>query len=167
MACKCKNDGAIFAELDKFIEDNNCANEGSLIQVLHHAQHIYGYLPRNVQIHVAEKLHVPVAKVYGVISFYSFFTDTPRGEHVIQVCIGTACFVKGADKVLEGFEKELNIGAGETSEDLQYTLSGVRCVGACGLAPVVIINEKVYGHVQAEDVKDVLEKYLAEVAAES
>jgi len=167
MACKCKNDGAIFAELDKFIEENNLANEDSLIQVLHQAQHLYGYLPRNVQIHVAEKLHVPIAKVYGVISFYSFFTDTPRGEHVVQVCIGTACFVKGADKVLAEFEKELNIGSGETSEDLQYTLSGVRCVGACGLAPVVIINEKVYGHVQAEDVKDVLEKYLAEVAAES
>ena len=167
MACKCKNDGAIFAELDKFIDENGLDNEGSLIQVLHHAQHIYGYLPRNVQIHVAEKLHIPVAKVYGVISFYSFFTDTPRGEHVVQVCIGTACFVKGADKVLDGFAKELGVAAGETSEDLQYTLSGVRCVGACGLAPVVIINEKVYGHVQEGDVKDVLEKYLAEVAAES
>ncbi|MDF9867601.1 NADH-quinone oxidoreductase subunit E [Bacilli bacterium PM5-3] len=167
MACSCGNESAIFKELDQFIEENNCADESSLIKVLHRAQHLFGYLPRNVQIHVAEKLNVSVAKVYGVISFYSYFTDTPRGENVIQVCIGTGCFVKGADKVVESFEKELNIKSGETTEDMKFTLSGVRCVGACGLAPVVIINEKVFGHVQSQDVKQILEDYLVESAVAS
>ena len=170
MACNCNESGdnkAIFAELDEFITANNCVDESSLINVLHRAQHIFGYLPRNVQIYVAEKLNVPVAKVYGVISFYSYFTDIPRGENVIQVCIGTGCFVKGADKVMESFEKELEIKSGETTEDMKFTLSGVRCVGACGLAPVVIINEKVYGHVQSGDVKEILENYLIDEATSS
>ena len=166
MACKCSGSENInmFAELDEFIEANNYVDESSLITVLHRAQHIFGYLPRNVQIHVAEKLNIPVAKVYGVITFYSFFTETPRGENVVQVCLGTACFVLGADKVMEAFERELEIKNGETSEDMTFTLLGVRCVGACGLAPVVIINEKVYGHVSADDVKDILQNYSIDTA---
>lgn len=167
MTCNCSEnqDNTIFKELDDFIEHENHVDESSLIKVLHKAQNIYGYLPRNVQIHVAEKLNVPVAKVYGVVSFYSYFTDTPRGEYVVQVCIGTGCFVKGADKVMESFEKELQIKAGETTSDMKFTLSGVRCVGACGLAPVVLINDKVFGHVAVEDVKQILEDYLvAELA---
>ena len=163
MSCCCKNEELEkydFSELDKFIESEKCFDEASLIKVLHRAQHIFGYLPREVQEHVAKKLKVSTAKVYGVISFYSYFTDTPRGEYVVQVCMGTGCFVKGADKVLETFENELSLKAGATSDDLKFTLSGVRCVGACGLAPVVLINEKVFGHVQSEDVKQILEDYL-------
>lgn len=168
MACNCSENQEgvnIFEELDVFIDSNNYVDESSLIKVLHRAQNIYGYLPRNIQIHVAEKLNVPVAKVYGVVSFYSYFTDTPRGEYVVQVCMGTGCFVKGSDKVMESFEKELSIKAGETTEDKKFTLSGVRCVGACGLAPVVLINDKVFGHVAVEDVKQILEDYLVAEAA--
>lgn len=161
MSCNCGNE-ITFAELDKFISENNLADETALIQVLHHAQGLYGYLPRNVQIHVAEQLNIPAAKVYGVVSFYSYFTDTPRGENVVQVCMGTGCFVKGADKVMDTFENELGIKSGETTEDMKFTLSGVRCVGACGLAPVVLINDKVFGHVQSEDVKQILEDYLVD-----
>lgn len=160
MSCKCKNDQSRFQDLDNFILENECKDESSLIKVLHHAQSLFGYLPRDVQIHVGEKLNVPVAKVYGVITFYSYFTDQPRGEYVVQVCMGTGCFVKGADKVMESFEQQLNIKAGETTADMQFTLSGVRCVGACGLAPVVLINEKVYGHVQQDDVASILEEYV-------
>ncbi|WP_423364268.1 NAD(P)H-dependent oxidoreductase subunit E [Mycoplasma sp. P36-A1] len=167
MSCKCTDNQEhkpMFEELDQFIVSSNSTDESSLIMVLHKAQHIFGYLPKDVQIHVAQKLDVPIAKVYGVISFYSYFTDEPRGEFIIQVCMGTGCFVKGADKVMESFEAELNIKSGTTSEDMKFTLSGVRCVGACGLAPVVLINEKVYGHVQSEDVKNILADYLVEQA---
>lgn len=164
MGCQCQNESETFKELDQFISDNNCTSEASLIQVLHHAQHLFGYLPRNVQIHVAKKLNVAVAKVYGVISFYSFFTDKARGKNIIQVCLGTGCFVKGADKVMEIFEQELNIKAGQTTEDMNFTLSGVRCVGACGLAPVVIINDKVYGHVKPGQVMEILQNYLIDEA---
>lgn len=153
-----------FKELEIFIDGLDEKNESSLIQVLHRAQHIIGYLPKEAQIFVSKKLNVPVAKIYGVISFYSYFTDEPRGKYVIQVCIGTGCFVKGADKVMEAFEGELNIKAGTTTEDMNFTLSGVRCVGACGLAPVVIINEKVYGHVKVEDVKEILTNYFVDEA---
>lgn len=167
MVCCCANsneNSEIYKKLDEFIVENNCMNEASLIKVLHHAQALFGYLPREVQKHIAKKLNVPEAKVYGVISFYSYFTDTPRGENIVKVCMGTGCFVKGADKVLEAFENELGVKAGETTEDMKFTLSGVRCVGACGLAPVVLINEKVYGHVSSSDVKGILETHLIEEA---
>lgn len=164
MNCKCGNEAEKFTKLDQFIDQNNLNNGSALIKVLHQAQSLYGYLPRSVQIHVANKLNIPVAKVYGVISFYSYFTDVPRGENVIQVCIGTGCFVKGADKVMQSFEERLKIKGGQTTEDMKFTLSGVRCVGACGLAPVVIINEKVYGHVKQDQVKEILENYLVDSA---
>ncbi|TLG73782.1 complex I 24 kDa subunit family protein [Culicoidibacter larvae] len=165
MSCNCSQGSEnkeLFNELGEFISSLPEQNESSLIQVLHRAQHIFGYLPREVQTYVAQKLNIPVARVYGVVSFYSYFTDTPRGEYVVQVCMGTGCFVKGSGKVLEAFEKSLNLKSGETSDDLKFTLSGVRCVGACGLAPVVIINEKVYGHVQSEDVESIIENHLVE-----
>lgn len=167
MSCNCKENQVEtfdFVELDKFIDETGSTDESSLIMVLHRAQHIFGYLPKEVQIHVAQKLDVPISKVYGVISFYSYFTDQPRGKYIVQVCMGTGCFVKGADKVMESFEAELGVKSGDTTEDMKFTLSGVRCVGACGLAPVVLINEKVYGHVQSEDVKNILSEYLIEQA---
>lgn len=147
-----------FKELEEYI--NNISNKkGSLIEVLHKAQHIFGYLPNEVQEFVAKKLDIPVSKVYGVITFYSYFTTEPKGENVINVCMGTACFVKGAGDVLSEFEKKLNIKVGETTKDGKFTLQVLRCVGACGLAPVVTINDKVYGHFTKNEVDKVLEEY--------
>jgi len=132
---------------------------GELINVLHKAQGIFGYLPAEVQEVVARELRVSVAKVYGVVTFYSFFTMTPKGRHPISICTGTACYVRGAEKVLDEFKKRLNIKVGETSPDGKYSLSCLRCVGACGLAPVVLIGEKTYGRVSPDGVKDILKEY--------
>lgn len=148
----------LFDELDEFIDSLPTKN-GALIQVLHHAQGIFGYLPREVQLHVANRLDLSPAKVYGVVSFYSYFTSEPKGEFKISVCLGTVCFVKGADKILEEFEKHLGIKSGETSKDLKFSLEGLRCVGACGLAPVVVVNGKVYGHVKVDQVQDIINEY--------
>ena len=108
---------------------------------------------------ISEKLNIAPAKVYGVVSFYSYFTTEPRGKYKISVCLGTVCFVKGSDKVMAEFEKQLGIKAGETTEDLKFTLEGLRCVGACGLAPVVVVNGKVYGQSTPDDVSKILDKY--------
>lgn len=132
---------------------------GELINVLHKAQGIFGYLPAEVQEVVAREMRVSVAKVYGVVTFYSFFTMTPKGKHPISICTGTACYVRGAEKVLDEFKKRLNLKVGETSPDGKYSLSCLRCVGACGLAPVVLIGEKTYGRVSPEGVKDILKEY--------
>ncbi|MEG0842798.1 MAG: NAD(P)H-dependent oxidoreductase subunit E [Romboutsia sp.] len=148
----------LFNELDKFI-DALPTQKGALIQVLHHAQGIFGYLPREVQLHVAKKLDVSPSKVYGVVSFYSYFTTEPNGEFKISVCLGTVCFVKGSDKILEEFERLLEIKSGETTPDLKFSLEGLRCVGACGLAPVVVVNGKVYGNVKVDQVEDILNEY--------
>lgn len=147
-----------YRELESFI--NNLADKnGALIEVLHKAQGIFGYLPKEVQLFVAQKLDVPASKVFGVVSFYSYFTTEPRGEYVVNVCMGTACFVRGSGNVLAQFEKELGIKNGETTADGKFTIGSLRCVGACGLAPVVMVNDKVYGNVTAEDVKNILADY--------
>ncbi|MDR1774057.1 MAG: NAD(P)H-dependent oxidoreductase subunit E [Clostridioides sp.] len=148
----------MFKELEKYI-DSLPTKEGALISVLHTAQGIFGYLPEEVQAFVADKLELPLSKVYGVVTFYSFFTTEPRGEYVINVCMGTACFVRGAGDVLAEFEQELGIKAGETTEDMKFTLGSLRCVGACGLAPVLTVNDKVYGHCTPQQVKDILAEY--------
>lgn len=132
---------------------------GELINVLHEAQHEFGYLPAEVQDVIAHNLHVSVAQVYGVVTFYSFFTMIPKGEHPISICTGTACYVRGAEKVLDEFKKELNIKVGETTEDGKFSINCLRCVGACGLAPVVLVGEKVYGRVSPDGVKAILEEY--------
>jgi len=134
-------------------------NGGELINVLHKAQHTFGYLPAEVQEIVAEELKVPVAKVYGVVTFYSFFTMLPKGQHPISVCTGTACYVRGAEKVLDEFKRILKVQVGETTPNGKFSLSCLRCVGACGLAPVVMIGEKVYGRVSPDGVKDILNEY--------
>ncbi len=134
-------------------------NPGELINVLHKTQGAFGYLPAEVQEVVADCLNIPVAKVYGVVTFYSFFTMLPKGKHPISICTGTACYVRGAEKVLEEFKKSLNIQVGETTPDGKFSLSCLRCVGACGLAPVAMIGEKVYGRVAPENVKDILKEY--------
>ncbi|HEY4787093.1 MAG TPA: NAD(P)H-dependent oxidoreductase subunit E [Bacteroidales bacterium] len=134
-------------------------DSGELINVLHKAQHTFGYLPAEVQEIVAEELNVPVAKVYGVVTFYSFFTMTPKGLHPVSVCTGTACYVRGAEKVLDEFKRILKVEVGDTTPDGKFSLSCLRCVGACGLAPVVMIGEKVYGRVSPDGVKDILNEY--------
>ena len=135
-------------------------NEKSeLINVLHKAQSLFGYLPAELQEVIAKELNVSVAHVYGVVTFYSFFTMTPKGVHPISICLGTACYVRGAEKVLEEFKKELKIQVGETSADGKFSLSCLRCVGACGLAPVVMVGEKVFGRVSPEGVKDIIAEY--------
>lgn len=148
----------MFQELSDFI-DSIETKEGALIEVLHRAQSIFGYLPNEVQTFVAKKLNLPISKVYGVVTFYSFFTTEPRGKNVINICMGTACFVRGSGDVLKEFEKELGIKNGETTSDMKYTLGSLRCVGACGLAPVITINDKVYGHCTISDVKNILSEY--------
>ncbi|MCK9168169.1 MAG: NAD(P)H-dependent oxidoreductase subunit E, partial [Bacteroidales bacterium] len=130
-------------DVDKLEEVCNSFNNdpGELINVLHKAQEIFGYLPSEVQEVISSKLNVPVAKVYGVVTFYSFFTMTPKGRFPISICTGTACYVRGAEKVLDEFKKELKIEVGQTTADGKFSLSCLRCVGACGLAPVVMIGD--------------------------
>lgn len=132
---------------------------GELINVLHKAQHTYGYLPAEVQEVIAHELKMPVAKVYGVVSFYTFFTMIPKGQHPISVCMGTACYVRGAEKVLDELKKTLKVKVGETTPDGKFSLSCLRCVGACGLAPVVMVGEKTYGRVSPDGIKDILKEY--------
>ena len=131
-------------------------NRGFLIQTLHRAQHLFGYLPEEIQLYVANKLGIHLTDVYAVISFYSFFTDKPHGKYKINVCLGTACFVKGSDRVMEELKRYLCIENGETTKDMKYSLGGLRCVGACSLAPVVSINDKIYANVTTKNVPDII-----------
>lgn len=149
---------------DKLAKLNGVIDEykgkpGALIPVLHEAQKIYGYLPEEVQYHVAQGLGVPLADVYGVVTFYALFTMTPRGEHNIAVCMGTACYVKGAGELVNKIGSELGIKIGEVSEDRKYSLEATRCIGACGMAPVLTVNEEVHGRLNADQVGEILEKY--------
>ena len=130
-----------------------------LINVLHKCQEHFGYLPAEVQEVISAELTVPVAKVYGVVTFYSFFTMTPKGKHPISICMGTACYVRGAEKVLDEFKKELGLQVGQTTTDGKFSLSSLRCVGACGLAPVVMVGDKTYGRVAPDDVRNILKEY--------
>lgn len=134
-------------------------NPGELINVLHQTQDFLGYLPAEAQEVIAQELKIPTAKVYGVVSFYSFFSMIPKGKYPISVCMGTACYVRGAEKVLEEFKKELGIAVGETDKDGLFSLNSLRCVGACGLAPVVLVGDKVYGRLSPEDVKGIIQEY--------
>ncbi len=133
---------------------------GALMPVLHEAQEIYGYLPSEVQTVISEQLDIPLAEVYGVATFYSQFSLSPKGKHRISVCLGTACYVKGSDKILEVLEKELKIKCGECTPDGKFSIDSCRCVGACGLAPVMIIDGEVYGKLTADEVNGILEKYI-------
>ncbi len=135
---------------------------GALLPVLHEAQEIYGYLPIEVQQMVADGLGISLSEVYGVATFYSRFSLTPKGKHRISVCLGTACYVKGADKVLAAVEKKLGIKSGECTPDGLFSIDSCRCVGACGLAPVMMVDEEVYGKLTPESVEKILDKYIAE-----
>ena len=130
-----------------------------LINVLHKCQEHFGYLPAEVQEVISNELVVPVAKIYGVVTFYSFFTMTPKGKHPISICMGTACYVRGAEKVLDEFKKELGLQVGQTTVNGKFSLSSLRCVGACGLAPVVMVGDKTYGRVAPDDVRNIIKEY--------
>ena len=134
-------------------------DRGELINVLHQTQGVLGYLPKEVQQVIATELNITAAEVYGVVSFYSFFTMTPKGKYPISTCMGTACYVRGAEKVLDEFKKKLNIEVGGTTEDGLFSLDSLRCVGACGLAPVAMVGEKVYGRLTTDDVQGILTEY--------
>ena len=132
---------------------------GELINVLHKAQETFGYLPAEVQQVIAKELDISEAKVYGVVTFYTFFTMKPKGKHKISVCMGTACYVRGVERVIEELKKELNIEVGEVTPDGKFSLDCLRCVGACGLAPVMLIGEKVHGRLEPKQIKGILESY--------
>jgi NADP-reducing hydrogenase subunit HndA len=135
---------------------------GELINVLHKTQGTFGYLPAEVQEVIASELNLSVAKVYGVVTFYSFFTMVPKGKFPISVCTGTACYVRGAEKVLDEFKKELKINVGDTTSNGKFSIACLRCIGACGLAPVVMVGDKTYGRVSPEMVKGIIAEYTEE-----
>jgi NADH-quinone oxidoreductase subunit E/NADP-reducing hydrogenase subunit HndA len=132
---------------------------GELINVLHKTQEHFGYLPAEIQEEVALGLNISVAKVYGVVTFYSFFTMLPKGKFPISICTGTACYVRGAEKVLDEFKRILKVPVGETTADGKFSITCLRCVGACGLAPVVMVGDKTYGRVTTDGVKGILKEY--------
>lgn len=140
--------------------------QASLIPILQEAQEQYGYLPQDVLREIADSLHLSLAKVYGVVTFYTQFHLQPRGKNVIRVCTGTACHVRGAAEVLKAIEDELGIKSGGTTEDLEFTLETVACIGACGLAPVIMINDDTHGRLSPEKVAAVLDSYRGQRAAE-
>ena len=156
--CQCSKGGntdTIKEILEQYTQDKD-----NLIQILNEVQEKYGYIPKQAQKEVAEYLNVPLAEVYGVITFYSRFTLKPKGKYSISVCMGTACFVKGAEKILDRVKERLKIEIGETTPDGKFSLEETRCLGACGLAPVFTINGEVYGKATVQKVDEILDKYM-------
>ena len=141
--------------------------EGALIPVLHEAQELYGYLPMEVQLAISKGLQIPLAEIYGVVSFYSQFSTEPKGKYRISVCLGTACYVKGAQEILQTLESRLGIEVGQCTDDGMFSIEPCRCVGACGLAPVVTINDEVYGKLVPDDVDRLIDKYMKDGEAEA
>ena len=156
--CDCNNNMDKYAALQQVIEE--LKNEpGCLMPVMQRAQDIFGYLPEDVQNIIAKGLDIPVSDVYGVATFYAQFNLEPKGKYIISVCLGTACYVKGAQLVLDKLEEVLGVPAGSTTPDGLFTLNATRCLGACGLAPVIMVNDDVYGRLTPEQVPDVIAKY--------
>lgn len=154
----CEEQVLLQQKLDKVIEDHKDM-QGALIPVLHEAQSIYGYLPYEVMKRIAEGLQIPVAKVYGVATFYSQFSLEKKGKYRINVCMGTACYVKGSGDILNKFRERLGIEVGECTDDGLFSLESCRCIGACGLAPVITINDEVYGRLTEKDIDAIIDKY--------
>jgi NADH:ubiquinone oxidoreductase subunit E len=134
-------------------------SESYLIAVLHKAQELFGYLPREIMDEVAETLQIPTAHIWGVATFYHYFNLEPIGKHVISVCMGTACYVKGAGQVLDALKKELGVAVGQTTADMLFTLQEARCLGACGIAPVIMIDDKIYGELDAKKTVEIVNQY--------
>jgi len=133
--------------------------KGAVIPVLHEAQNIYGYLPIEVQKMISEGLNVPLAEIYGIVTFYAQFSLNPKGKYQIAVCLGTACYVKGAGDLLDKVKEILGIDVGECTPDGKFSIDATRCIGACGLAPVLTVNDDVYGRLTVDDVADIIKKY--------
>lgn len=148
----------LFIELKDYIDSVKDV-DGSLMQVLHKAQETFGYLPIEVQKFISSELDVPLAEVYGVATFYTQFAIEPKGKHKIGVCLGTACYVKGAQLIMDKLAKELNIKVGETTPDNLFTFEATRCLGCCGLAPVMMIDQDVYGKLEPKKIPEILAKY--------
>lgn len=148
-----------YRKLDQVIERYK-EQEGMLIRILQKAQDIFGYLPAEVQSYISEKLNMPISTINGVVTFYSLFSQEPQGKYTIGVCLGTACYVKGAQEVLDAIKEELQINVGETSMDGLFTLKETRCIGACGLAPVITIDDEVYGRLSPADIPGILYPYI-------
>lgn len=140
--------------------NKNREKKGALIQVLHEAQEIYGYLPMSVQKIISEELNVPLSEIYSVVSFYAQFSLEPKGKYNISVCMGTACYVKGAGEILEKIKEKLGIDVGGCTPDGKFSIEACRCIGACGLAPVLTVNENVHGRLVPSDVDAILNKYM-------
>jgi len=147
-----------YKKLDRVIEQYS-KKPGQLIRILHKAQDIFGYLPEEVQGYIAEKTGIPVSEVNGVVTFYSIFSTRPKGKYEFKICLGTACYVKGAQGIMDAFKEHLKIDEGETTRDKLFTLKTTRCVGACGLAPVLLVNEEVHGGTEAKDIVRIIQKY--------
>jgi len=147
-----------FEELQKVI-DQWKGKEGPLMPVLHKAQEIFGCLSLDVQKYISKELDIPVSDIYGVATFYSQFTLKPKGKFKIGVCMGTACYVKGSQAILDELAKELDMKVGDTTDDGLFTLEATSCLGACGLAPIIMINDDVYGRLKPEDIKEIVAKY--------
>lgn len=133
--------------------------EGGIISALHEVQDTYGYISSTAQKYLSKELNIPMSEIYGIITFYSRFSLVPKGKYNIQVCMGTACYVKGSEKVLNRFKEKLGIKEGETTSDGKFSIESVRCIGACGLAPAIVINEEVYGKMDEKKVDELIEKY--------
>jgi NADH:ubiquinone oxidoreductase subunit E len=166
-ACGCcaeePTEEELLARLDTVIAGYK-GKPGALIPVLQLAQGIFGYLPEVALKHIARELRKPYSEVAGVVGFYSFFTTVPRGEHLVRICMGTACYVRGGVQVLEAFKKELGIDIGGTTDDRQFSLEIARCFGACGLAPVITVDDDVHHRVKPKRVKEILAQYAEEPA---
>ncbi len=148
----------LMAKVDEII-DRYRDKPGSLIPVLEGSQNLVGYLPVELQEYIAERLNVPGSTVYGVVTFYSFFSMVPKGRHTIKVCLGTACYVRGTKNIIKKLKEGFGLQLGQTSEDRRFTLQAVRCLGACGLAPAVVIDEDTHGGVKPDKVGDILARY--------
>ncbi|MCD4712435.1 MAG: NAD(P)H-dependent oxidoreductase subunit E [Clostridiales bacterium] len=147
-----------FAKLHEVIESHKDM-QGPLMPILHEAQHIFGAIPLEVQKTISEKMNVPLAEIYGVVTFYSQFTLEPKGEFLISICLGTACYVRGAQQLIDKVVELTGVGVGKTSLDGKYSLEATRCIGACGLAPVLTVNEDVYGRLVVADIPGIIQKY--------
>ncbi len=147
-----------FAKLHDVIESHKDM-QGPLMPILHEAQHIFGAIPLEVQKTISEKMNVPLAEIYGVVTFYSQFTLEPKGEYLIGICLGTACYVRGAQQLIDKVVELTGVSVGKTSLDGKFSLEATRCIGACGLAPVLTVNEDVYGRLVLEDIPGIIQKY--------
>lgn len=157
MSCNCGNNNK--DEVMQKILETYTNDKSNLVQILNEVQEHYGYIPKEAQMSISEYLDIPLAEIYGVITFYARFTLKPKGKYNVAVCLGTACFVKGSEKVLDKAKEILGIDVGETTSDGKFSLEATRCIGACGLAPVFTVNDEVYGKATPELMAKVIEEY--------